>query len=96
MKEQFRIALDHYKNNGTPYDFLAIRCESPGCDKASEELEEGVTLKKCGKCHDVSYCSKECQKGHWLKHKKLYKTPKQQEDEEKTKLAGRPWRGLNI
>ena len=96
MKEQFEIALKYYKNDGTPYDFYAERCKGPGCDKANDDLEEGATLKKCAKCKDVSYCSKECQKAHWTKHKKLCKTPEQRKAEEDAKWAGRPWRGLNV
>ena len=30
-----------------------------------------VDLKMCGKCFTAGYCSKNCQKRHWSKHKKL-------------------------
>jgi len=96
MKEQFEIALAHYKNDGTPYNIFADRCKGPGCGKANDELEEGVTLKKCGKCQDVSYCSRTCQKGDWPQHKKLCKTPEQREAEEDAKWAGSPFRMLNV
>ncbi|KAE9374349.1 hypothetical protein N431DRAFT_503221 [Stipitochalara longipes BDJ] len=96
MKKQFEIALAHYKNDGTPYDFFADRCKGPGCNKANDELEERSKLKKCAKCKDVTYCSKECQKGDWAKHKKLCKTPEQRKAEEDAKWAGRPFRGLNV
>ncbi|MAD87401.1 MAG: hypothetical protein CL912_30955 [Deltaproteobacteria bacterium] len=50
MKEQFEISLAKYKNDGTPYNFDAIRCENMPCSKENNELVEGKTLKKCGKC----------------------------------------------
>jgi sulfatase maturation enzyme AslB (radical SAM superfamily) len=27
-------------------------------------------LKTCGRCHFVTYCSRECQTAHWIEHKK--------------------------
>lgn len=60
-KKQFEIALDHYKNDGTPYNFDADRCAGAGCDKAQDELAEGVKLMKCGKCKLISYCCRGCQ-----------------------------------
>ena len=50
MKEQFEIALAKYKNDGSPYDFDAVRCQNKPCSKDSDELGQGKTLKKCGKC----------------------------------------------
>jgi hypothetical protein len=96
MKEQFETALAHYKNDGTPYDFFADRCKGPGCGKTNDEFEEGNRLKKCGKCQEVCSCSKECQKGHWSKHKKLCKTLEQREAEEDARWAGHPFRMLNV
>jgi hypothetical protein len=96
MKEQFEIALEHYKNDGTPYDFFAPRCKGPGCDKANDELKEGVKLQKCGKCKDISYCSRECQKAHWSKHKKESKTPEQRKAGEEARWGGRSFIGLNV
>ena len=37
------------------------------CEKT--ELDEGVTLEKCGTCKYVSYCGKECQLHHWQEEK---------------------------
>ncbi|KAJ7041365.1 hypothetical protein C8F04DRAFT_1391181 [Mycena alexandri] len=33
--------------------------------------DEGITLKKCGKCRLASYCSQDCQLRDWRDHKKL-------------------------
>jgi len=96
MKEQFEIALNHYKNDGTPYDFFAPRCKGPGCDKANVELGKGVKLRACGKCKEISYCSKKCQKAHWSKHKKECKTPAQRKAEEDAKWAGQPYQLINV
>lgn len=35
------------------------------CDKS----EGGEKFKRCGKCHNVKYCGKVCQKKHWKFHK---------------------------
>lgn len=39
----------------------------------SVPAEEERTLKACGACRLVLYCSAECQKGHWPEHKKACK-----------------------
>jgi hypothetical protein len=82
MKEQFKIAVDHYKNDGTPYDFHAPRYNAPGCHKADDELPENEPLMACGKCRAFRYCSEKCQKAHWKMHKKICKTPEDRTDEE--------------
>jgi hypothetical protein len=83
MKKQFEVALAHYKNDGTPYDFYAERCGKKGCDKAQDELNEGQSLKKCGRCREASYCSKDCQAADWRKHKKSCHTPEEREENER-------------
>ncbi|KAH8107791.1 hypothetical protein BXZ70DRAFT_12198 [Cristinia sonorae] len=48
-------------------------------DGSVEEVEENDTppidykpvLKRCGTCHQVSYCSRECQKADWRRHKQF-------------------------
>lgn len=77
-KVQIEGALARYKNDGTPYDFYADRCEGPHCGKAVEDLAGCRGLQKCGKCKEALYCSKECQTGAWIVHKKSCKTPEQQ------------------
>ncbi|EKJ78693.1 hypothetical protein FPSE_01181 [Fusarium pseudograminearum CS3096] len=49
---------------GTPVTRVE-RCRSCG----KPENEEGVTLKKCSRCQRVKYCSGECQKKDWKKHR---------------------------
>jgi len=40
-----------------------------GCQK------EGEWTKRCSRCKQVHYCGGECQKAHWLEHKKVCLTP---------------------
>lgn len=96
MRDQFEIALAHYKNDGTPYDFYATRCKNVECAKADEELEEGQKLKKCGKCEEVSYCGKECQTKDWPMHKRGCQTPAKRAEAEKKRNAGGYFISMNV
>ncbi|XP_076007660.1 putative protein MSS51 homolog, mitochondrial [Genypterus blacodes] len=44
-----------------------------GCRKLPEHLPEGHNLKRCVKCLNVYYCTKECQMKDWPLHKKVCK-----------------------
>ncbi|KAM9837061.1 putative protein MSS51 homolog, mitochondrial [Aulostomus maculatus] len=44
-----------------------------GCKKLPEHLGEGQTLKRCVKCMNVYYCTKDCQVQNWPQHKKFCK-----------------------
>ncbi|KAG4440583.1 hypothetical protein IFR05_003950 [Cadophora sp. M221] len=88
MKEQFEIALARYKNDGTPHNFDAVRCENKECAKERTDLAEGQALKKCGRCQEVVYCCKECQAQGWARHKKVCMTPEKRAEKEKKRNGG--------
>jgi hypothetical protein len=37
------------------------------CEESPVNAE--LTLSRCGKCRQIAYCSKGCQKAHWKVHK---------------------------
>lgn len=45
------------------------KCSNPACDKCDSF--------KCSACSTIGYCGKECQKLHWLNHKKSCKTARE-------------------
>ena len=44
---------------------------------------KGVSLKECSKCQSVHYCSRKCQRTHWMKHKQLCSAIKYLSNQEK-------------
>lgn len=82
-RAQFEAALKRYKNDGTPYDFDAVRCEGPACGKAKDDVHESQGLLRCSKCKLAHYCSKECQSASWSTHKKVCRTPEQRAETER-------------
>lgn len=93
-KAQMETAFKLYKNDRTPYDFFANRCDGSDCGKAKEDLPAGGKLQKCGKCREVFYCSKECQSSSWPVHKKSCQTPEQRAEQEN--LRGGAFRLINV
>lgn len=48
-------------------------CSNPSCGKTEKEL--GKSFAKCNRCRCVRYCGADCQKGHWVVHKKSCRKP---------------------
>ncbi|KAI9698105.1 MAG: hypothetical protein M1820_007613 [Bogoriella megaspora] len=82
-QRQMRDALARYKNDGTPYDFeqcldLIATANAKVSGKASTfcgNCNKSNVAKKCGGCHRVSYCDKDCQKADWKFHKRRCNKP---------------------
>ena len=50
-----------------PRELDVVRCKS--CGKKESDLEAGEKLKRCTRCLKVWYCSGQCQKKDWKKHR---------------------------
>ncbi|KAL0984351.1 hypothetical protein UPYG_G00140340 [Umbra pygmaea] len=76
---EYRAALDgktkgafrNYKEMFQKMEETFKFCVS--CNKIPENLTEGQTLKRCVKCLNVYYCTKECQRKDWPQHKMFCK-----------------------
>lgn len=47
------------------------RCGSCICNMCGKVADDGIKLKMCRACLNAWYCSVECQKAHWKKHKSI-------------------------
>ncbi|WEW55536.1 hypothetical protein PRK78_000967 [Emydomyces testavorans] len=45
--------------------FHAPIYEQSRCSNCNKAPGPDATLKKCARCHETSYCNKDCQKSHW-------------------------------
>ncbi|KAI0826229.1 hypothetical protein BC629DRAFT_1434705 [Irpex lacteus] len=75
-------------------------CNNPACLKAKMKGGTGnedttpVTLKSCTQCKTAMYCSRECQKADWQRHKKEPCRPFEQLVEDDTSLRDQSGDGL--
>ena len=67
---------DHmHAKNKTYKRMETVVCSYSDCSKIQPVTKEG-RFKKCGRCRVVLYCSKECQKAHWINsHSKVCVAP---------------------
>lgn len=60
-----KLSLDSYENKTSE----VIRCRYPRCDSTTTPVEAKKTYKSCHNCSHL-YCSRECRRSHWEKHRK--------------------------
>lgn len=60
------VIIDFYKELDSCYE--KIPCRLTGAVRCSS-CNQGGELKKCSRCHSVSYCSVTCQRSDWHHHK---------------------------
>ena len=68
----FTIMIENYRMDELgrhEHARTMIRALGCGCCGASEA--DGVSFSFCSRCKFIVYCSKECQKEHWKKHKTI-------------------------
>ncbi|KAK1756547.1 hypothetical protein QBC47DRAFT_380138 [Echria macrotheca] len=64
------------------------------CEKCKKSPPE-VSLKRCAKCQNTAYCSRECQKDDWKAHKKICGKPNPPSAAEAQASRLRPPKGLD-
>ncbi|XP_026172113.1 putative protein MSS51 homolog, mitochondrial [Mastacembelus armatus] len=66
------ISFRNYKEMFQKMEETFMFCA--GCSKLPQHLTQGQILKRCVKCMNVYYCTKDCQRKDWPQHKKVCKT----------------------
>uniref|UniRef100_A0A336KER9 CSON007221 protein n=1 Tax=Culicoides sonorensis TaxID=179676 RepID=A0A336KER9_CULSO len=60
-----KLSLDSYESKNSE----VVRCRYPRCDNTTTPAEAKKTYKSCHNCSHL-YCSRECRRSHWEKHRK--------------------------
>jgi hypothetical protein len=55
----------------------AMTCCNQGCVNVRGSSEQSLGRSKCGRCSKVAYCSRDCQKADWVRHKLVCRHLKQ-------------------
>lgn len=64
-------AMELVKDNSKPWaHHMMNNIPCVNCSFAGREIDPEIKVKQCSACHYVCYCSLNCQKEHWRKHKK--------------------------
>lgn len=64
-----RISLDSCEPKVVTLDGDAIKCRYPKCEASTTAADAKKTYKSCHNCTH-QYCSRECRRSHWEKHRK--------------------------
>lgn len=59
-----------------PVELVTAACEGCGVDEICAANGTATNLRKCAKCLEVRYCSRECQKSDWKSHRPFCKSAK--------------------
>ena len=59
-----------------PVELATVACEGCGVDETCAADGTTCNLRKCAKCLEVRYCSRECQKSDWKSHRPFCKAAK--------------------
>jgi hypothetical protein len=62
------VTIQEYSEKGVRGCVSYVKYFNPVCSKCGKGDEK---LLKCGRCHAVKYCSRECQKLDWGVHKNI-------------------------
>ena len=52
----------------------------PECQTCKKPESESTPLKRCARCHQTRYCSRDCQKAEWKTHKKACATSRKNDN----------------
>ncbi len=63
------VSISRTATPGSPYNLRdpSARCHREGCDRS--RAPDGMPLKTCARCRSVMYCSPDCQKADWKRHR---------------------------
>lgn len=61
-----RISLD---SSDSKHENEIVKCRYPKCDASTTHMEAKKNYKSCHNCSHM-YCSRECRRSHWEKHRK--------------------------
>ena len=65
-----------WETSACPVELATVACEGCGVDESCASDGTASNLRKCAKCLEVRYCSRECQASDWKAHRPFCKSTK--------------------